>query len=42
MASRPSNIGIKAIELYFPSQVGSFFALGIVRCLTECVVCRPG
>jgi hypothetical protein len=21
MASRPSNIGIKAIELYFPSQV---------------------
>jgi len=21
MAARPSNIGIKAIELYFPSQV---------------------
>jgi hypothetical protein len=21
MASRPTNIGIKAIELYFPSQV---------------------
>ncbi len=22
MASRPQNIGIKAIEIYFPSQVG--------------------
>ena len=23
MSSRPQNIGIKAIEIYFPSQVGS-------------------
>lgn len=23
MASRPQNIGIKAIEIYFPSQVGT-------------------
>ena len=25
MASRPQNIGIKAIEIYFPSQVRSHF-----------------
>lgn len=24
MAARPQNIGIKAIEIYFPSQVRSF------------------
>lgn len=24
MAARPSNIGIKAIELYFPSQVSYY------------------
>lgn len=27
MAARPSNIGIKAIELYFPSQVHYFHSL---------------
>lgn len=26
MATRPSNIGIKAIELYFPSQVRQIHA----------------
>jgi hypothetical protein len=26
MASRPQNIGIKAIEIYFPSQVRVFLA----------------
>ena len=25
MAARPQNIGIKAIEIYFPSQVGNLF-----------------
>jgi hypothetical protein len=27
MSARPQNIGIKAIEIYFPSQVGSSFAV---------------
>jgi len=26
MAARPQNIGIKAIEIYFPSQVGGSLA----------------
>ena len=25
MAARPQNIGIKAIEIYFPSQVGTLY-----------------
>ena len=28
MASRPQNIGIKAIEIYFPSQVRALCARG--------------
>ena len=27
MAARPENIGIKAIEIYFPSQVGSILTM---------------
>ena len=30
MAARPSNIGIKAIELYFPSQVRAYVT-GAIR-----------
>ena len=29
MASRPQNIGIKAIEIYFPSQVSSYSLLSL-------------
>lgn len=31
MASRPQNIGIKAIEIYVPSQVRDFTVLGTVE-----------
>lgn len=30
MASRPQNIGIKAIEIYFPSQVRASLLLAVI------------
>lgn len=31
MASRPSNVGIKAIEIYFPSQVSQWQVTPLAR-----------
>lgn len=50
MSARPQNVGIKAIEVYFPSQVcwsTSFEPcpvqhLQFTTGLMACPVCRPG
>lgn len=45
MSARPQNIGIKAIEVYFPSQVCGVYFLFIAynpicqEMLTACPVC---
>jgi hypothetical protein len=41
MAARPQNIGIKAIEVYFPTQVSDFakILIVLVSLLTLATVC---